>query len=77
MKKLLLILLCLPFIGFGQTSADYFDKATNYLDSKEYKLAIDNYTKCIELKPSATNLATAYNDRGLAYMGLVSTLISS
>ena len=65
MKKLLLILLCLPMIGFGQTAQDYFDKAYN--NKSDWQYQIDNYTKCIELKP---DYAHAYNNRGLSYHSL-------
>jgi tetratricopeptide (TPR) repeat protein len=51
MKKGLLILLCLPVFGFGQTAKDYFDKAKNYSDNEQYQLAIDNYTKCLRIEP--------------------------
>ena len=64
MKKLLLILLCLPLIGFGQTAEEYFDKAYN---SSDYQYKIDNYTKCLRINP---DYAIAYNNRGLAYSEL-------
>ena len=49
MKKLLLILLCLPMIGFGQTAKEYFLEAKKQRDNKQYQLAIDSYTQCINL----------------------------
>ena len=67
MKKLLLILLCVPLIGFGQTAEEYFEKAYDYGNKEQYQLAIDNYTKCIKLKPGDANLAKAYYNRGSAY----------
>ena len=67
MKKSLLLLMIIPMIGFGQTAKEYFNKALNYAESEKYWLAIDNYTKCIKLKPDDTNLATAYYNRGLSY----------
>ena len=69
MKKLLL-LLCVPLIGFGQTAEDYFDKGLEYGTNGEYQLSIDNYTKCIELNPDDNNLAKSYNNRGLTYSKL-------
>tara|TARA_B100001250_G_scaffold407858_1_gene429320 strand:+ start:602 stop:1150 length:549 start_codon:yes stop_codon:yes gene_type:complete len=67
MKKLLLILLCLPFIGFGQADKKYFDKAYDYGENGEYQLAINNYSKAIRINPDN---ASAYLNRGVAYEGL-------
>jgi len=64
MKKLLLILLCLPMIGFGQTAEEYFEKAYNSSDD-QYK--IDNYTKCLKIDP---DYVKAYYNRGNAYKEL-------
>ena len=69
MKKILLILLLtIPFLGFGQTAEEYFNKAFDYSESGEYQLAIDNFTKCIKLKPDESNLASAYYNRGRTYL---------
>ena len=57
-------------IAFGQTAEEYFNKAFNYAESEKYWLAIDNHTKCIKLKPDDTNLATAYSNRGIAYVNV-------
>ena len=38
MKKLLLILLCVPLIGFGQTAEEYFNKAYDYAENGQYQL---------------------------------------
>ena len=70
MKKLLLVLLALPFIGFGQTAEDYFNKAKDYADNGKHQLAIDNYTKCLKLDLDDANKAVAYNNRGNAYKKL-------
>ena len=67
MKKLLLVLLALPLIGFGQTAEDYFNKAKDYADNGKYQLAIDNYTKCLKLETDDANKASAYYNRGSAY----------
>ena len=64
MKKLLLILLCVPLIGLGQTAEEYFKKAYDYEENGEYKLAIENYTRCVKLAPEN---ATAFYNRGLVY----------
>ena len=66
MKKLLLILLLtIPFIGFGQTAEEYFDKGFDYLNSGEYQLAIENYTKCLRIDPDYA--PQAYYNRGWNY----------
>ena len=64
MKKLLLVLLCLPIIGFGQTADDYFNKALDYAQNGKSQLAIDNFTECLKIMP---DYAYAYYNRGLAY----------
>ena len=43
MKKLLLILLCLPMIGFGQENGFNFNKTNNYSKSNCYN---SNIAKC-------------------------------
>ena len=68
MKKLLLVLLALPLIGFGQTAEDYFNKAEDYAENEQYQLAIDNYTKCLKLETD--DAAAAYYNRGIAYANL-------
>jgi tetratricopeptide (TPR) repeat protein len=70
MKKLLLVLLALPMIGFGQTAKEYFNKALDYAENEQYQLAIDNYTKCLRLEPDDANKATAYHNRGISYRKL-------
>ena len=71
MKKLLLVLLALPLIGFGQTAEDYYNKAYDYAENEQYQLAIDNYTKCLKLETDDAKKADAYYNRGTVYgMGL-------
>ncbi|MDC3390457.1 hypothetical protein OAX32_02985 [Flavobacteriales bacterium] len=69
MKRLLPILLCLPFIGFGQGENNYYNKGYDFLygEKVNYQLAIDNFTKCINENPD-NNLA--YIFRGQAYSWL-------
>ena len=63
MKKLLLVLLALPMLGFGQTAEEYFNKALDYAENEQYQLAIDNYTSAIKIDP---DYAEAYRNRGIA-----------
>jgi tetratricopeptide (TPR) repeat protein len=67
MKKLLLVLLALPLIGFGQTAEDYFNKAGDYYENEQYQLAIDNVTEAITINP---DYADAYYNRGFVYAHL-------
>ena len=73
--SVIVLLLCLPLIGFGQTdnytnsnssltAEDYFYKAYN---SSDYNFQIDNYTSAIRLDP---DYAIAYRNRGAAYWKL-------
>ena len=64
MKKLLLVLLALPLLGFGQTAEEYFNKALDYAENEQYQLAIDNYTSAIKIDP---DFVFAYINRGIAY----------
>jgi tetratricopeptide (TPR) repeat protein len=64
MKKLLLVLLALPLLGFGQTAEDYFNKAEDYVENEQYQLAIDNLTAALKINP---DFALAYYNRGVAY----------
>ena len=45
MKKILLVLMIVPMIGFGQTAKEYFDKGLEYGENGEFWLSIDNLTK--------------------------------
>jgi len=67
MKKLLLILLCLPMIGFGQTAHDYCLQGNDYYDDEEYELAMDNYNRAISIDP---DYPYAYSLRGDVYNDL-------
>ena len=49
MKKLLLILIALPMIGFGQTANDFFEKGNEYLEKKDFFNARLNYLLSLEL----------------------------
>ena len=64
MRKLLLILLCLPMIGFGQTPNEYLSKAEQNISNGEFEDAIYNCTRALRIDP---NYAKAYNKRGIVY----------
>lgn len=64
MKKHFLIVtfLCSFIVGFGQTSKDYLDRAAVKIKQKDFKGAISEFTKAIELNP---NSEKAFVSRGL------------
>ena len=49
------------------SATDWFKRATAKYELKDYRGAIADYTKAIELKP---DYAQAYNKRGFAYLML-------
>jgi tetratricopeptide (TPR) repeat protein len=49
MKKLLLVLLCVPLIGLGQDWEYYHEKGEEYQLIGEWDKAIDSYTKSLNL----------------------------
>jgi tetratricopeptide (TPR) repeat protein len=61
MKKLILFLVVLNLITFGQTAEEYNDKGDKKYDLEDYKGAIADYNKAIQLKP---DYALAYYSRG-------------
>ena len=63
MKKLLLLLLFIPLVSFGQTAQEYYDKGKSYFDLDQYYNAISDFDKAIELDPDYTG---AYVNRGLS-----------
>ena len=66
MKRLLLILLCSPIIGFGQNPNEYLSKAKQNISNGEFEDAIYNCTRALRIDP---NYADAYYNRGLAKEG--------
>ena len=56
------------------SASDWFDKGLAFQDSNDLELAIDAYTKALELNPKYEG---AYNNRGVAYsaLGTVSRLL--
>ena len=67
MKKLLLVLLFVPLVSFGQSAEDYFNSAQKKDNLKDYKGAIADYTKVIELAPNNIN---SYYNRGTSKANL-------
>ena len=69
MKKILFTLaLLISFGSFGQTADDYFNRAYDKAEKRDYYGAISDYTKVIELEPKYIG---AYANRGKAkqYLG--------
>ena len=67
MKKLILFLVVLNLITFGQTAEDYSNKGISKYYLKDYTGAIADYNKAIQLKPDYAN---AYYNRGVAKVNL-------
>ncbi len=67
MKKLLLVLLFVPLVSFGQDAKEYSESGFEKLKLKNYKGALDDLTKAIEINP---NDAYNFNYRGQAKEGL-------
>ena len=63
MKKLILVLLFVPLVCFGQTAEVYYNSGVSKVDLKDYYGAIADYSKAIELDPDD---ASAYYNRGIA-----------
>ena len=64
MKKILFTLaLLISFISFGQTANEYYNRGYDKDELKDYKGAIEDYTKVIEINP---NYAIAYYNRGIS-----------
>ena len=63
MIKLLLLLLFIPLMSFGQTSDEYYKMGYEKDFAKDYSGAISDFTKSLELDP---NSWAAYYGRGLS-----------
>ena len=65
MKKsiLLLFILLIPVLAHAQTAEEYFNKGLEKGKKGDYRGAIQDFNKAIQLNP---NLADVYNYRGLA-----------
>ena len=63
MKKLILFLVVLNLISFGQTAEDYFNKGISKFSLEDYNGAVEDFNKAIQLKPDYAN---AYYNRGRA-----------
>ena len=69
MKKLILLLLILliPVLALAQTAEDYYDRGATKGKLGDYRGAIQDSNKAIELSP---NHANAHGTRGLAKISL-------
>ena len=61
MKKLILLLLLVPMVSFGQTASDFIKSGVDKQNLKDYTGALIDFTKAIALNPYSVN---AYNNRG-------------
>ena len=61
MIKLLLLLLFIPLMSFGQTSDEYYKMGYEKDFAKDYSGAISDFTKSLELDPNSWG---TYNGRG-------------
>lgn len=63
MKKLLLLLLFVPMVSFGQQSAnELFNSGIAKYDLKDYQGAIPGYAKSIELDPGSRNVGVSFEN---------------
>ena len=62
MKKLLYLILLITSVSFSQTANYYYNKGLDKFESKDYKGAISEFTKSININP---NDAETYNNRGV------------
>ena len=64
MKKLLLIFLVfITSVSYGQTAEEYFERGNSKYGLEDYKGAVADYSKAIELNP---NYSEAYVNRGIS-----------
>ena len=62
MKNILVILLLLPLVSFGQTAEDFFNSGKVKDSLKDFKGAISDYSKAIELNPDNVDHYTRRGD---------------
>jgi tetratricopeptide (TPR) repeat protein len=63
----LAFLFIFPFTVFGQTPSIHLENGVKYYEHEDYKNAIKEFSKLIELQPKN---ASAYNNRGMAKLDL-------
>ena len=63
MRKLILLLLFVPLVSFGQTAKEYFINAYEKSKNEDPYGAISDYTKAINLNPEDFQLVMCYVNR--------------
>tara|TARA_B110000238_G_C15888577_1_gene336654 strand:+ start:86 stop:589 length:504 start_codon:yes stop_codon:yes gene_type:complete len=65
MKNILFTLaLLVSFVSFGQTAEEYIDMGRTAKENGDYYVAINNYTKALQTKPSSSEYEMAIWGRG-------------
>src|ERR1700733_12515226 len=66
-KKYLYIIICVPAFAYSQTAKQFFDTGVQEVKDREYKAAIGDFDKVIELNPNDID--------GLNFRGNTKTLV--
>ena len=63
-KYFITISLMVSVVSFGQTTKEYIDKGRTAKENGDYYVAINNYTKALQTKPSSSEYEMAIWGRG-------------